>query len=225
MQVAVDGPSGSGKSTICKILAEKYDLLYLDTGAMYRGASYIKLQHGLTYPELYKILEHTVFNFYDKGRGLVLEYFYNKTHTTDVSTAIRGPEVTALVSEVSADETVRKILTEKQQSIAAGADVILDGRDIGTVVLPQAEIKFFLTATAEERARRREEEWKGKGINVEFAEVLRQIIERDRKDSTRQTAPLKKAEDAIELDTTHLTIPEVAGIIGAAVEKVKPSAM
>ena len=222
MQIAVDGPAGSGKSTISKMIASKYGLIYLDTGAMYRSVAFLALKHNLTVEDAADLSEHVSFNFYDNGKKLKLVYDYNGVHNVDVTDKIRTPEVTALVSEVSAIPKVRAVMVKKQQEIAAGNDVIMDGRDIGTVVLPNADAKFFLTATAEERARRRMIEW-GKNNSSEYDKILSDIIKRDHMDSTRSISPLKKASDAEEIDTTDLTIDEVIEIIGGAVDKLRRS--
>lgn len=222
MQIAIDGPAGSGKSTIAKIVADRHGFIYLDTGAMYRSAVYLKLNHALDYPELYKVLEGASFDFFNNGKGLVLNYTVKgKAYSVDVTGVIRTPEVTSLVSEVSADKDVRLILTAKQKKIAEEANVVMDGRDIGTVVLPNADAKFFLTASPAVRAKRRVEEWKSKGTDLSYEQVLADVMERDRYDSERVTAPLKKAEDSKEIDTSDLTIDEVAAIICAVVEKLQ----
>lgn len=223
MQIAIDGPAGSGKSTIAKLLAAQYNLVYLDTGAMYRACAWLKLTHNLSFDALLAILQATEFNFSNNGKSLKLRYTIDgeRTEEVDVTAAIRTPEITALVSDVAANATVRSIMTKKQQEIAAGTDVIMDGRDIGTVVLPNAELKFFLTASAEERAKRRTLEWNNKGTTADYGEVLKEIIERDHKDSAREAAPLKRSDDAQEIDTTRLTIDEVIAIIGDAVEMIR----
>lgn len=222
MQVAIDGPASSGKSTISKILASKYSLTYLDTGAMYRAAAWLKLNHALTDEVFLEVLADTVFEFRENGKNLTLRYLYNgRPYVVDVTEQIRTPVVTACVGNVSADERVRKILTRRQQQIAGDTDVIMDGRDIGTVVLPNAELKFFLTASLEERAKRRTDEWCQKGVAVCYENVCSDLAQRDKKDSERQAAPLKKADDAVIIDTTCLTINEVTAIIGAAILKIK----
>lgn len=222
MQVAIDGPASSGKSTISKIIASKYSLTYIDTGAMYRAAAWLRYHYGVTGDELIDILKNAQFELKDNGTVIILNYkIGGLEHREDITQAIRTPEVTALVGEISADKAVRSILTVKQREIASGQDVIMDGRDIGTVVLPDADLKFFMTATAEARAKRRTEEWMKKGHKVDYDTVLSDIIKRDELDASRDTAPLKKAKNAILLDTTHLTIDEVTAIIGAAVMKIQ----
>jgi cytidylate kinase len=214
MQIAIDGPAGSGKSTIAKILAKRAGFIYLDTGAMYRSAAWLKKTHELGYTDLCKVLTDAVYNFSDNGRVLELRYTLNQTeHVENVTEKIRTPEITAMVSEVSANADVRKILTDKQREIAQRADVVMDGRDIGTVVLPKADVKIFLTASAEVRAKRRLAEWAAKGTSLDYEQVLADIIERDRQDSTRAVAPLQKAADAEEIDTSSLSIDEVAELI------------
>jgi cytidylate kinase len=214
MQVAVDGPASSGKSTISKILADKFSLIYLDTGAMYRAAAYMHLKYGVTDSALYKRLEETEFVFGKNGRTLLLKF---ADTSEDVAAAIRTPEVTAATGPISALGEVRRILTAKQRNIAEGADVIMDGRDIGTVVLPDADLKFFLIASPEERAKRRTAEWKALGKTVIYEDVLKDIIVRDAQDAQRENAPLKKAADAKEIDTTLLTIDEVVEIISVCI--------
>jgi cytidylate kinase len=216
MQVAVDGPASSGKSTISKILADKFSLIYLDTGAMYRAAAYIHLKYGVT-DALYERLEKTEFIFGKNGRTLLLK---SAGASEDVTAAIRTPEVTAVTGAVSALGEVRRVLTAKQRKIAEGADVIMDGRDIGTVVLPDADLKFFLIASPEERAKRRTAEWKALGKTVIYEDVLKDITARDAQDAQRENAPLKKAADAKEIDTTLLTIDEVVEIISVCIREL-----
>lgn len=215
MKVAIDGPAGSGKSTICKLLAQKYNLIYLDTGAMYRAATFIRAFFDYTGETLFSTLKNTTFNFRNEGRELALVIDGKEYEVTE---AIRTPDITRMVSDVASIPEVRAILTEKQREIAKTADVILDGRDITTVVLPDAEVKVFLTASAEERAMRRFKEWKGTH-KESYENILKDIQERDRKDSERDVAPLMKAPDAVEVDTTSLTIEQVVTIIGKIIEK------
>ncbi|MDR2400930.1 MAG: (d)CMP kinase [Deferribacteraceae bacterium] len=217
MQVAVDGPASSGKSTISKILASEFSLIYLDTGAMYRAGAYLKLKYKIIGEPFYELLRRTDFIFVGAGKPFVLK---SPNRREDVSAAIRTPEVTAATSDVAADGEVRRILTAKQQKIAEGADIIMDGRDIGTVVLPNADIKFFLIASSEERARRRTIEWRVQGKNVIYEDVLKDISERDKHDISRENAPLKKAPDAKEIDTTLLTIDEVVEIMRVCIREI-----
>jgi cytidylate kinase len=222
MQIAIDGPSGSGKSTISKILAEKYNLVYLDTGAMYRAAAWLQLETSMKDADLVAFLATVDIEFYKNGREIYIRYPHESRRIEmNLTELIRTPAVTAHVSKTSAIKEVRAIMTDKQREIALGTDVIMDGRDIGTVVLPNAEIKYFLTASAEERASRRTKEWQAKGTPADYAQVLEDIKKRDELDSTRDTAPLTQAADAVLLDTTGLTIDEVCGIIDAAIEGYK----
>lgn len=209
MQVAIDGPAGSGKSTVCKILAKKYGLTYLDTGAMYRAAAW--LSGKFTGENLPDLLKETDFVFSENGSRLLLR---KDKETWDVSEAIRTPAISGAVSRVAADPQVRAVLTEKQREYAAKGDVIMEGRDITTVVLPNANIKVYLTASAEERAKRRFAEWATKPAAPTYEEVLESIKCRDEIDSSRSCAPLKKADDAAFLDTTGLTLEQVSENIG-----------
>jgi cytidylate kinase len=216
MQVAVDGPASGGKSTVSKLLAAKFSFIYLDTGAMYRSAAYIKLTYNLEGDALYSRLRQTEFIFGEHG-SLILRL---PNGSEDVTAAIRSPEITAATAAVSADVRLRRILTDKQREIAGTADIIMDGRDIGTVVLPEADLKFFLTASPEERARRRTEEWQNAGKNVFYQDILEDILRRDKADTLRDSAPLKKADDAKEIDTTLLTIDEVVEIISVYIREL-----
>jgi cytidylate kinase len=211
--VAVDGPAGSGKSTISKVVAEKFNLTYLDTGAMYRMIAFKSLKDGINLDdidEVVKLLEDVNIDMKD-GK------FY--VDGTDVSAEIRTPEITGIVSKVAAIKEVRVKLVDLQRKISHGKNVILDGRDIGTVVFPKANLKVFLVASPEERAKRRVLDFKNKGIEEKFEDVLSEIIRRDEFDSNRKESPLKKADDAIEIDTSFMNIDEVVGAISKLVEE------
>ncbi|MCB4203663.1 (d)CMP kinase [Deferribacterales bacterium Es71-Z0220] len=212
LRIAVDGPAGSGKSTISKIIAEKLNLIYIDTGAMYRACAYISIKYALDDASLVDKLQNCDILFRKDGQcqRVILEIDSDELDVTD---EIRGAEVTAKVPETSKIKEVREILTRKQQEIASKNDVIMDGRDIGTVVIPDAEYKFYLDASAEERAKRRFDELKDKGEDVNFEDVLRSVIKRDFEDMNREIAPLRKADDAILIDTSNMTIDEVANKI------------
>ena len=210
--VAVDGPAGSGKSTISKIVAKEYDLTYLDTGAMYRMVALCSLENNIDLKD-----RGAVSNMLD---GIKIDIQGDKfiLNGTDVSHDIRTPRVTAIVSDVAAVKEVRVKLVDLQREISKGKKVILDGRDIGTVVFPNAHLKVFLVASAEERANRRLKEYREKGIEISFQEVLESIENRDHIDSTREESPLKKAEDALEVDTSSKTIEEVCNKISTLIE-------
>lgn len=205
--IAIDGPSGAGKSTIAKRLAKKLDMLYLDTGAMYRAIALAAHRSGLRpveSPALEKLLGAVRLEiFYQKGvQKIVLD-------GEDVSGAIREHYVSGLASEFSALKSVRLKLVELQRAIAAKNDVILDGRDIGSFVLPDADFKFYLDAAPEVRAGRRAGELRARGQVFEYEAVLRDIIERDRRDMNRDFAPLIRAEDAVYIDSSELSIEAV----------------
>ena len=204
--VAVDGPAGAGKSTISKLVAAQLGLTYIDTGAMYRAVALKVLEKELPLTEE-GIIEAARDVEIDQQSvdGLTKTYLDGR----DVSTEIRTPEVSKIVSPVAKVGFVRQRLTELQRKMATRGGVIMDGRDIGTVVLPNADVKIFLTATVEERARRRYEELKAKGFDVELSSIEKDIATRDKIDSEREIAPLKQADDAILIDSTGLTIEEV----------------
>ncbi|MBC2856465.1 MAG: (d)CMP kinase [Cetobacterium sp.] len=210
--VAVDGPAGSGKSTIAKILAKNYGFTYLDTGAMYRMVALYVIKNSISLDDEEKISDILK----DIKLDIVGEKFF--LNGVDVSQEIRTPEVAIAVSPVSAIKKVREELVELQRQISKGKKVILDGRDIGTVVFPNADLKIFLIASPEERAKRRVKDYESKGISENYEDVLNAIKERDYLDSNRKESPLKKAEDAIELDTSHLTIVETVDKISEMIK-------
>ena len=205
--IAVDGPAGAGKSTVSKIVAAELNYTYIDTGAMYRAVGWKFLQTGKIFSEelLQEIVEKIDIKL-DTSAKVFVDNF-------EVTKEIRTPEVSKLASDVSKFGFVRKKLTELQRKMAAQGKVIMDGRDIGTQVLPNADLKIFLTASLEERARRRFDELKAKGAIVDLEKIQQEIFLRDKQDSEREIAPLKQADDAILLDTTNLTIEEVANKI------------
>lgn len=201
--IAIDGPAGAGKSTIAKILATKFNLMYIDTGAMYRAVTLLAKTNDISpdnVSELCNLLEDT--NMHFQNNKLIL-------NGKDVSEAIRTPEISNSVSLYAAISEVRDLLVKQQQKMSEKYDVIMDGRDIGTVVLKDAPFKFYLVASPELRAKRRYEELLAKNITVKYEEILNDIIKRDYIDSNRDVNPLRKAEDAIEIDTSYLTIDEV----------------
>ena len=210
MIIAIDGPAGSGKSTTAKIVAEKLGFMHFNTGAMYRGIALKCMQQDINPDntvEMEKILSETVFHFGGKDGSRL--YMNGK----DISSEITSSEVTDSVSRISAISIVREKLVEYQREMAKGQDVVLEGRDIGTVVFPNAEFKFFLIADIDERARRRMKDMETKGEIVTLEELIGELAERDRNDSTREHSPLKKVEDAIEIDTTSLNIEDQVNCI------------
>ncbi len=207
MQIAIDGPASAGKSTVAKLVAKKLNYIYCDTGAMYRATTWKALQMGVSLDDdqaLGKMLETMELSFKpNEPEQLVF------VDGTDVTTAIRLPEITNNVSLVSAQPSVRKNLTERQQQIASEGGIVMDGRDIGTTVLPNAQVKIFLVASVHERALRRFKENQAKGIDTPLTKLEAEIEARDYKDSHREVSPLIKADDAILLDTTSLDIAQV----------------
>lgn len=207
MIIAVDGPAGSGKSTISKLLAKELGLVYLDTGAMYRLFTLKMLKENVSFSDSHKIdelLENLNINIEN-------DRFY--LDEKDVSEEIRKTDVAENVSKTAAIKEVREKMVNLQREFSKSKNVILDGRDIGTVVFPEADIKIFLVADAKERAERRFEELQEKGENISLDNIYENILKRDRLDSTRENSPLKKANDAIEVDTTGKNIEEVKNII------------
>ena len=203
INVAIDGPSGAGKSTIARAAAKDLGLLYVDTGAIYRSIGYYLLLHGVDPKDKERVVPllpgiRIALRYEDDGLQHML------LNGQDVTAEIRFPEVSAYASDVSAHAEVRSYLLEMQQDLARRHSVIMDGRDIGTVVLPEAELKIFLTAGAEERARRRCRELELRGTPEPYEKVFSDIRQRDYNDTHRAAAPLRQAEDAVLLDTTHL---------------------
>lgn len=215
--VAIDGPAGSGKSTVARALASDYRILYLDTGAMYRACAFEAMLRGVdvaneeAVKELMKDMEIDV-----RYEGGVQRTFACGIEVTE---KIRTGEISMAASTISRYACVREKLVEKQREIARMTSCVLDGRDIGTNVLPNAEYKFFLTASVAVRAKRRYEELKAKGQEVTLEEITKDIQKRDEQDRTRAVAPLKKAEDAVEIDTTDLTIDEVLAAVKKKIQE------
>ena len=217
INIAIDGPASSGKSTVAKILAKDYGYIYTDTGAMYRSVTYLAIQHHVDFDDeeqLVALIERYPITFKQTETGQLIF-----VDGQDVTEAIRQPEVTNNVSVVSAHEKVRHELVRQQQKIAEDGGVVMDGRDIGTVVLPKAEVKIFLVASVIERAERRFKENQSKGIATDFETLKKEIEQRDYLDSNREVSPLKQAEDAVRIDTTGLSIEEVVAAIKAVVER------
>ena len=215
--IAIDGPAGSGKSTVAKLISKKYNIPYLDTGAMYRALGYFLNTEKIDVND-----EKTVIKKLDDIQMQI--QFDNETQHVivngiDTTPFIRNYEVSKLASDVSKHKDVRIKLVSIQREFAENNSVVLDGRDIGTYVLPNAKFKFYLTASPEERAKRRCKEMKDKGIDIEYNAVLADINQRDYNDSHRAFAPLKKADDAIEIDTTGYSINEVLDLIEKEINK------
>lgn len=216
MQVAIDGPAGSGKSSVCKIIAEKYGLTYIDTGAMYRSIAWVSVHFGED--NLVEKTSHIDFILEENGKKISIKY---NGKIYDLTKEIRTPEISSKVALVASNGEIRKILVKKQQEFAKASDVIMEGRDITTVVLPQADIKIFLTASPEERAKRRFKEWQSEENKQEYEKVLSEIKKRDEIDSTRKESPLMQAKDAVLFDTTGLTLEQVADKIGQMIAEKK----
>ena len=211
--VAIDGPAGSGKSTIAKLVAKKFNFTYIDTGAMYRMITLYLLENKIYFDNLDKIQK--ILN--EINLDMKEDKFF--LNNVDVSLKIREEIINENVSKVASIKAVRENLVNLQRKIASDKNVILDGRDIGTVVFPNAQVKIFLVASAEERARRRYNEFMEKKVEITYDEVLKSLKERDHLDSTRKESPLVKASDALELDTTNLKIDEVVNFISNEIEK------
>jgi cytidylate kinase len=207
INIAIDGPAGAGKSTISKLLASQLGYIHIDTGAMYRAVGLKVLKNNISPHDSRKIVE--ILNSTDIQIKLVDGKQLVFLDGEDVTEEIRQPEVSMYASDVSKIREVRERLVKMQQDLAKQKGVIMDGRDIGTHVLPNAELKIFLTATAEERAKRRFLELKQKGYDVDYYQLLDEIKKRDQNDMTREFAPLRVAEDAIVIDSTSLSIEEV----------------
>ncbi|ANU13403.1 cytidylate kinase [Planococcus halocryophilus] len=208
IQIAIDGPAAAGKSTIAKIVAEKLGYVYIDTGAMYRAITMKALAEGINMAsneEAGKLLAETEIDLQPSEGGQLV--FLDKNNVTE---AIRSQNVTKAVSEMAAHELVRMRMVELQQQLAEGRGVVMDGRDIGTHVLPDAALKVFMSASVEERARRRFVENQKRDILTSLEELQAEIAKRDKMDSEREVAPLRQADDAIYLDTTSLTIEQAA---------------
>ena len=209
--VAIDGPAGAGKSTIAKLVAKEKGYIYVDTGAMYRGLAIHFLDKGIQPQETEKVIEAC------KDAEVTIAYEDAVQHVylngKDISSRLRNEEVGNMASVTSAIPEVRKKQLELQQNLAKTQNVIMDGRDIGTCVLPHADVKVYLTASVETRAKRRYQELQEKGEDCNLEEIAHDIEERDRRDMTREIAPLKQAEDAVLVDSSDMTIDEVVKTI------------
>ncbi len=217
ISIAIDGPAAAGKSTVAKKIAKDLGYTYIDTGAMYRALTLKALQNGISLEDekaLTKLLNEMTIELKPVNEGQQV-----LVNGEDVTAIIRSNEVTKHVSTVSKHPNVREEMVKRQKQLAGNGGVVMDGRDIGTHVLPNAELKIFLKASVEERSKRRYEENLRKGFTSDLTQLKKEIEERDKLDSTRATAPLKKAPDAVEIDTTSLTIEEVAELIKELVKE------
>jgi len=205
--IAIDGPAGSGKSTVARIVADRMNMIYLDTGAMYRAVTYYLIRIGFFESKSSDIC--SILN------SLKLEFNDSKIllNGKDISEEIRSPRIDAEVSDIAKRKEVRAFLTEMQRKIAKRGNVVIEGRDIGTVVIPEAPLKVFLTASVKERARRRYLQLRSKGIETDIKKIEKEIRKRDEIDSTRKLAPLVKPRNAVEIDTTNLSVEEVVNMI------------
>jgi CMP/dCMP kinase len=216
ISIAIDGPAASGKSTTAKLVAKVMGYLHIDTGAMYRAITLNVLEKGIDLGDSNRIVQLAKTSIVRlEVKNGTTKVFLDGTEVTD---KIRTPLINRSVSAVSSYSGVRELMVKEQQRMAEQGGVVLEGRDIGTVVLPKAELKIFMVASVQERARRRKIEMSQSGIEIEEAELIKEIELRDKKDSTRNASPLKKADDAIELDTSNLTIDQQVNFV---VEKAK----
>ncbi|TMW73618.1 (d)CMP kinase [Alteribacter natronophilus] len=217
INIAIDGPAGAGKSTVAREVAARLSFVYIDTGAMYRALTYEALKHQADVHNEEAVMGHlkemVIVLGKDAETGLVV------VNGENVTEAIRSSDVTANVSYIARHEQVRREMVRKQQEMAKSKRTVMDGRDIGTAVLPEAEVKIFLTASVEERARRRHEEQIAKGMPSDYETLITEIARRDRIDSEREIAPLKKASDAVEVDSTELSAEQVIDTILDIVRK------
>jgi cytidylate kinase len=219
--IAIDGPAASGKSTTARLTAKQLGYLFIDTGAMYRAVTLKALEAKLDLTDEASIGElaaQTQISF--QGAGDQLNVFLDGC---DVTKEIRSPEVTRAVSQVSALRRVREVMVGMQRRAAAEGGVVLEGRDIGTVVVPDADLKIFLDAEVDKRAHRRSRELRSRGIDVTAEKVIKDIVDRDHKDSNREVSPLRRADDAVMLDTSTLTIEEQVSFVVSLAKKILKS--
>lgn len=219
--IAIDGPAGSGKSITARLVANKLGFLYIDSGAIYRTLTLQALREGISLEdesELVRAVQRANIEVKSTRDG-----FFILLNGEDVSEKIRTPEVSAHVSVVSENPKIREIITKKQREIAQGRSVVVEGRDIGTVVFPEADLKIFMQASLKERAKRRSKELQMKYYHVNIDEIEREISMRDKIDSERNASPLRKAQDAIVLDTTNLSIDEQVDFIIKKIVRIQPA--
>ncbi len=216
MIIAIDGPAGSGKSTIAKILAKRLGFKYLDTGAMYRALTWKAMQKGVSLEDeeaLCRLMDQTTIEFQYRDEGLDV-----LVDGVPVTKDIRSPAITNNVHYISDKRGVRQRMVKLQQKLASGENIVAEGRDMGTVVFPYAEKKFFLDADIKERAKRRYAEFEPSNKRISYTDVVKDIETRDRRDTTRNNSPLKRGDDAIYINTTELTIEEVFHMIYKEIE-------
>lgn len=209
LTVAIDGPAGSGKSTVTRRVAEQLDCLYLDSGAMYRAVTLQSIRTGVAptnIPGLIRLVQTCQIDFADNGKIALL-------NGEDVSDAIRTPEINRVVSDISKIPELRQEIVKQQRRIGENSSIVAEGRDVTTVVFPNADHKFYLTASVEERARRRFAELKAKGIDCTLEGIQKEICARDTKDCSREHSPLRTAEDAIFVNSTDMTIDQVVDFV------------
>jgi len=219
MIIAIDGPAGAGKSTVAKILAKKLNFLYIDTGSMYRALTLKAIESGMDIKDTARLIQMAkasrldLMNNPDGSMKVILD-------DKDVSLSIREPRITRLVSDLAKIKEIREVMLGLQRKLGRQRDSVLDGRDIGTVVFPNADKKFYIDADFKERVARRYKELKGLGQDVTPEAIEADLKNRDTKDSTREFAPLKKADDAVYIDTTYLTIEEVVNKILGEIKNI-----
>jgi CMP/dCMP kinase len=216
--VTIDGPSGAGKSTVAKGLAKQLGYVYIDTGAMYRAVALEAKERGKDFEDedaLCRWASSLRITFLDQGGEIRI-----LCNGKDVTQEIRSPQMSLLASEISKRKGVREALVEMQRKMGEGGGVVLEGRDTGTVVFPRADVKFYLDAKPEERARRRFEELAGKGVNIDFHETLQEVIQRDQNDMNRSLSPLRRAEEAVLIDSTHQSAEEVVGVMVLLIQEI-----
>jgi cytidylate kinase len=213
LSVAIDGPAGAGKSTIAKIVGEKFKLMYINTGAMYRAITVLAIRSNISYVEIEKLCT--------LADSLEMHFYNDKiiVNNEDLSDKVNMPDISKQVSNYAAIPEIRERLVRLQRNMSEKYDVVMDGRDIGTVVLKDAAFKFYLTASPEKRAKRRFEELISRGITVDYEKILSDIIKRDYIDSNRKVNPLTKAEDAIVIDSSNMSIDEVVNFIINCIKK------
>ena len=219
INVAIDGPAGAGKSTIAKLVAKRKGYIYVDTGAMYRAMALYFMRQGISADDTEKISQSCtqadITIVYNDGIQVVM------LNGEDVNSYIRTEEVGNMASATSVNGDVRKKLVQLQQKLAEESDVVMDGRDIGTVVLPNASVKIYLTASSAVRAKRRFDELIAKGQEADLDKIEADIIERDKRDMSREISPLRQAEDAVLVDSSYMSIEEVADLVINMIDNIK----